>query len=594
MRISDSLAESLLRQSGAFSEEQLADLRSQSLETKRPVQDIIVQNGLLSEAELTSLYAHELNLPFVELPASGINHEFLNLLPEHVAARYKAVVFDIDNGDDSVLVAMEDPNDKEALSFLQKQLGDNLRFHVTTTSHLKAVLDQYRDRRGDELLNEQAVPHKNSSAVSKESAAESVKLIIERAVQSGASDIHIEPHIDYVIIRYRIDGLLHEAHKLPIEALAPVVGYIKSIGQMKPGEHHTPQYGQWNIVMGDQHYVLRISVLPTIDGEKVALHIVPHSGEPPSLRALGLWGSALHDLQKAIVQPHGIICITGPIGSGKSVSLFSLLSVLNTPNVNIATIEDPLEYRIAGANQVQVNPSAGVTMVSGLEGILSQDPNVIMVSEIRDNAVAKMAVQASQKGHLVLSTLHTASAPAGVRRLLDMEVEPFLVASSLRAVVGQRLPRRLCVHCREAIKPDSATLKRLEKSTHLADYGGFRRLHELETQALEEGMGVSQSKSASDANDLSSSVRGISRLWKAHEGGCEACQHTGYHGRVGIFEVLVSSTELQTVITHSSSEKVISKAAREAGMISMQIDGLVKALRGQTTLAEVLRVTAHG
>jgi type IV pilus assembly protein PilB len=599
MRISDSLAQSLLKQSGAFTQEQLDDLRSQLSATKKPLQDLIIQNGLLSEAELTRLYAERLGVPFIELPDS-ISHRVLSRLPEHVATRYNAVVFDTDDNEGSILVAMEDPNDPGAVSFLKKQLGDNLKLHLSTSSQLRNALDLYRTSRRSPLLHIMSPPSDPSSPPASGSSAivegsvtvDSVNHILEQALEIGASDIHIEPQVDHIVIRYRIDGLLRPAHKLHLQALDPLLGYIKTMGQLKPEEHDAPQYGQWATSLGDESYEVRATILPTIDGEKVVLHLVPSSSKAPSLRDLGLWGQGLHDLQRATTEPHGILLVAGPTGSGKSTTLFSLLSALSAPNVTIATIEDPVEYRIAGANQVQIDPGAGVTLDSALNAVLQQSPNIIMLSEINDARSCAAAIEASLRGHLVLGALHTNNAAAGVRRLLDMDIKPHMITSSVRAIVGQRLARKLCPDCREAVAPSKATLEQIEKSLHLKDLGGFPKLHELESLAAAEGLGVQVSgKSATAAHSLSSSARGLSRLWRAHAGGCERCYHTGYQGRVGIFEVLSLGAAVQKTINSESSGHAIDQAAIGAGMISMQLDGLVKALRGQTTVAEVLRVS---
>ena len=564
MRISDSLAESLLVKSGKFTKHQLDDLQALSLKTNKPLQDLIITTGLLSETELTRLYAEELHLPFIELSADAINRRAITHLPEHVANRYKAVVFDIDDGGGgSILVAMEDPSDEQAIAFLQKQLGNNLKLHVTSSSLLEAALAQYpNSARPNHLLHamgyssgaSDSLPVIPGSAVADGSAArESVNQILARALQAGASDIHIEPQIDHVAIRYRTDGLLRTAHKLPASALDPLLTHIKTTSRLKPSEHYAPQHGQWSVSAGDQHYKVRVTILPTIDGEKAVLHIVHESSSVPSLRYLGLWGSALQVLQRAVTEPSGTLLIVGPVNSGKSTTLFSLLSALNSPSLNIATIEDPVEYRIAGANQFQINPASGITSAAALQTILKQDPNIIMLSEINDSKLARLAIQASSKGHLVLFTLHTPSAAAGIHRLLDMDIEPFLISSSLRAIVGQRLARRLCQSCREAITPTKALLEQIEKSIQPKNYGGFKRLHELESLAAEEGVGGTKTA----PSQLSSSSRGINRLWKAHEGGCSHCDNTGYHGRIGIFEVLAPSVAVQKTINHRSSVRTI-------------------------------------
>jgi type IV pilus assembly protein PilB len=604
MRISDSLAESLLVKSGLFTKKQLDELRSLSRKTHKPVQDLIIKNGLLSETELTRLYAEELKLPYVELSPDIINRRAVTHLPDHVANRYNAIVFDIDDNDGSILVAMENPDDEEAVQFLQKQLGGNLRLHVTSSSLLQSALQQYRSSpRPEHILNIMGyrnspddIQTSNSSAMAGRSGAvESVNHIIERALSVGASDIHIEPQTGYIVIRYRIDGLLHVVHKLPASALDPLLGHIKNISNLRLQEHAAPQYGQWGVAIGDTSYQVRVSILPTVDGEKAVLHITPELSKAPSLRALGLWGHALLELQKAATAQHGTLFISGPSGSGTSTTLFSLLSALNSPSVNIATIEDPIKYRIAGVNQFQINRGSGLTFTKTLKAVLAQDPNIIMLSDVPTKQLCKMVIQASLKGHFVLSALHTTSAAAGLHRLLDMGNEPYMINSSVRAVVGQRLPRKLCPGCREAITPNKTMLEQIEKSIHLKASGGFGQLYTLEKLAFEEGIGaVNTRKTDLVLSQLSSTSRSINRLWKAREGGCSHCNNTGYRGRIGIFEVLVPTNEIQKTLNHAGSVRAISQAAAASGMISMQLDGLIKALRGQTTINEVLRVTTRG
>jgi type IV pilus assembly protein PilB len=585
MRISDSAAERLLKQSRSSNKKLIAELRAQSEKTKKPLQDVIIQNGILSEAELTRLYAEELHMPFVELSTQPIHHEVLGLLPEHIAHRFQAVVFAAD--DSGVLVAVEDPSDEFAASFLRKRLGDTMQVHITPTSQLKRALDQYRTHRHNEQIAT-PLPAQGQSELIDTAINETVHQVIEQAIRVGASDVHIEPHSDYIVIRYRIDGLLHDGHKLPLKNLEGVIHHVKQAGKLNTQEHHSPQYGQWNVSVGNRHYNIRATILPTVAGEKVSLRIIPELVQAPQLQELGLWGKNLEDLQKAIVQPHGMLLVSGPNGSGKSTSLMGLLSLVNSPNLNVATIEDPIEHRLNGANQVQVNEAAGITFASGLRAILNQDPNIIMISDIRDSETARTAFQAAHSGHLVFGSLHTTSSAAGIRRLLDMGTEPFVISATVRAVVGQRLPRQLCPECREAITPTVAALKKLEKSIGLSEFGGFKRVHELEAQALTQDMG-------STTQQLSSTSRGISRLWKAHDDGCEHCNHSGYHGRIGIFEVLdPEQPEIQKAITGNKSSQLIHKAAIGSGMVSMQLDGLIKALRGLTTVDEVVRVTARG
>lgn len=597
MRIADSLVEELLSKNGSFTKEQLTELRDQEEKEKKPLQDLVIRNNLMTEKELTKLYADKIEVPFVELNAREIRLELLKQLPERIARQYNAVVFDVDeNG--TKQVAMQDPDDIQALNFLQKQLGTDIKVHITTTSLLQAALDQYRGNISSELtkvITDESAPDEtediDESDLAEDSpVAQTVNIIIEYGVKAGASDIHIEPREEFVVVRYRIDGLLREANKLPRKMLGSLVSRIKILSNLKIDEHRAPQDGRFKIEISGLVYALRVSTLPILDGEKVVMRILNESTKPADFTELGFWGAALTELQQAIVQPHGMVLVTGPTGSGKSTTLFSVLSSLNSPNVNISTVEDPIEYHIVGANQVQVNNLAGMTFVNGLRALLRQDPNIIMVGEIRDKETADLGVQAALTGHLVFSTLHTNNAATCLPRLLDMGVEPFLIASTVRVIVAQRLVRRLCVDCREQFTPDPTLLKHLEDTFHLDKNGGIKQIHELETSALKDGIGAANDKDA-PTNQLGTTASAINRLWKAHEDGCERCNHTGYKGRIGIYEVLENSTDIQKLIVGGSTSENIEKAAIEAGMLTMQLDGFVKALRGQTTIEEVLRVT---
>ncbi len=600
MRIADSLAEKLLKQA-KVTDEQIAGLREQEVREKKPLQDLAVKNNLISEKELTKLYGAEIDVPLVELNARDIKKETLHILPERIARQYHAVVFDIDEND-TKLVAMEDPDDIQALNFLQKQLGDNLRVYIVTGSLLQAALDQYRENVGSELTKvisseedtEEDVEVDESDLAEDSPIAQTVNLIIEYGVKSGASDIHIEPRENYVITRYRIDGLLREANKLPRKVLGALVSRIKILSNLKIDERRAPQDGRFKVQVGGGMYALRVSTLPIVDGEKVVMRILNEGSKASDFNELGFWGIARETLEHAIVQPHGMILVTGPTGSGKSTTLFSVLSKLNTPNVNISTVEDPVEYRIPGVNQTQVNPIAGMTFTNGLRALLRQDPNIIMVGEIRDGETAGLGVQAALTGHLVFSTLHTNNAATCLPRLLEMKIEPFLIASTVRVVIGQRLVRRLCSECRESYQPDSAQLKQLVKTFRLNDNGMSAHIHKLETDALEDGIGKSNAAKAGggSSDSLSTSGSVINRLFHSHADGCNACNHTGYKGRIGIYEVLNNSPAVQSLIVANSTSDVIQTTAIKEGMLTMQLDGLIKALRGETTIEEILRVTS--
>jgi type II secretory ATPase GspE/PulE/Tfp pilus assembly ATPase PilB-like protein len=604
MHIDDSLLEKFLLGGKHATKDKLAELQKQAKDEKKSLQELALAGNLITEKELTKLYADEIEVPFVELNPQEIKRDTLQLLPERIARQYGAVVFDTDkNGVKQV--AMDDPDDIQALNFLHRQLGGDVKVYIAPASQLQSALDQYRDNisseltkviaDGDEGAEDVADGEIDEKDVAEDSPiAQTVNIIIEYGIKSGASDIHIEPRENDVVVRYRIDGLLRPANKLPRKLLGALVSRIKILSNLKIDEHRAPQDGRFKVNVNGLVYALRVSTLPILDGEKVAIRLLNESSKPQSFTELGFWGGALKDLQQAIVQPHGMVLVTGPTGSGKSTTLFSVLSSLNTPDVNISTVEDPIEYHIVGANQTQVNPVAGMTFGSGLRALLRQDPNIIMVGEIRDKETADLAVQAALTGHLVFSTLHTNNAATCLPRLLDMGVEPFLIASTVRVVIAQRLVRRLCSECRESYSPDAAAIKQLNKTFGLDVGGGFKKLHELETSALNDGIGKSAAGSNhNDADKLSSTDSTISRLWKPHDGGCENCNSSGYKGRIGIYEVLDNSEKIQKMIVANNTSEDIQKAAIETGMITMRMDGLVKALRGQTSVEEILRVTSE-
>lgn len=604
MRVSDSLVEKLLTSTGKFTADQIDALRKQEKSEKKPLQDVVVSTNTLNEKELTHLYAAEIDVPFVEFAAREIHKEILELIPERVARQYRAIAFDIDQ-DGTIFVAMEDPDDVPAISFIQKQLGKPVRIHIATTSTIQAALDQYEgdgSNVGTQLEKVIAIQEKDEAeeVIDKADVAEdspiaqTVNLIIDYGVRNGASDIHIEPRENFVVVRYRVDGILREVNKLPRKVLGALVSRIKILANLKIDEHRAPQDGRFKIVVSNHMYALRVSTLPIVDGEKVVMRILDESSRPATLEELGYWGYSLHAVQQAIVQPHGMILVTGPTGSGKSTSLFSVLSMLNSPGVNISTVEDPVEYRIVGANQTQVNPIAGMTFTSGLRALLRQDPNIIMVGEIRDGETADLAVQAALTGHLVFSTLHTNNAATCLPRLLDMDIEPFLIASTVRIVIGQRLVRRLCPECREDYVPDNTRLNELAKVFQLKG-SALGQLHELEKTALADGIGASNPSKVNkhDTSELSTTPNSIAHLWRAHEDGCDNCGHTGYRGRMGIYEVLRNTEPIQQLIVGNATSEKLQTQAIEDGMLTMQIDGLVKALRGQTSIEEIMRVTAE-
>ncbi len=599
MHIVDSLMVRLLQKNGV-ADPQIAALQSQATTAKKTLQEMALKAKLINEYQLTKLYAQEIEVPFVEFNPKDIKKEVLNLLPERLARQYRAVVFNVDEHGTSE-VAMEDPDDVQARTFLQQQLGNNIRIHITPLRLMQGALDLYRGENiGSELtkviptVEEEKEETVDAGALAEDSPiAKTVNLIIEYGIKSGASDIHIEPREDVVVTRYRIDGILREVDRLPRNILGALISRIKILSNLKIDEHRAPQDGRFKVQVNELMYALRVSTLPVVDGEKCVMRILNESTKAANFDELGFWGEAKERLKHAIAQPHGMVLVTGPTGSGKSTTLFSVLSMLNTPSVNISTVEDPVEYRIPGVNQTQVNAIAGMTFQSGLRALLRQDPNILMVGEIRDGETAELGVQAALTGHLVFSTLHTNNAATCLPRLLDMEIEPFLIASTVRLVVGQRLVRRLCPTCREHFTPDETQLQQLSKTFNLSNEGALQRLHELETAALKNGVGKTEATgNQADASDLSTTPSKIHRLWKPRAEGCNTCNHTGYKGRIGIYEVLANSPAVQKlIVANGTSEQMQDTAIRE-GMVTMQIDGFIKALRGETSIEEILRVTS--
>jgi type IV pilus assembly protein PilB len=600
MEISDKLVRELLEESGTVTSKQIDAIRDSDHSNKKSLQQLVIKNDLVKEKELTKLYAQKIDVPFVELNPKEIPKEVLNSLPERIAKQYSSVVFGIEE-DGTKLVAMADPDDIQAISFLQKQLGMQIRTSIATNQNIQAALDQYRGAMNSELSK--VITQEDTDATDEEvdaadlaedsPTAKTVNLLIEYAIHAGASDIHIEPREDNVIIRYRIDGILREANKLPKKIHSALVSRIKILSNLKIDERRAPQDGRFKIELGGGTYALRVSTLPITEGEKIVMRILNESSKAATLEELGYWGISLEVVNEAIKQPHGMILVTGPTGSGKSTSLFSILSLLNKPSINISTVEDPVEYKITGANQVQLNPMAGMTFASGLRALMRQDPNVIMVGEIRDSETANIGVQAALTGHLVFATLHTNNAATCLPRLLDMNVEPFLIASTVRAVVGQRLVRRLCVDCRVSFKPDKTTLKQISDIFDTDKPAMVKYIHNLEQQALDGGIGKSNSKNSDKSTDtLSTTPTSITTLYKAPENGCNSCGHTGYKGRLGIYEVLQNSEEIQRLLISGSTSEEIQQAAIKNGLVTMQIDGFIKALRGQTSIEEILRVTS--
>lgn len=591
MRISDTTIETLLGREQLATAEQITSLKEQSERVKRPLQEVVIDERIADEKTLVKAFSAYSEVPYVELSPNEIDSEVLKLLPERVARQYNAVVFKKDE-DEVYHLAMEDPDDVQAINFIQKEIGTNSRIYIATRANILEALELYRgdvNKELDKVIDTQreTIDEVQSNAAEEDITedspiAQTVNLLLEYAIRSHASDVHIEPREEYVQIRYRVDGILKEVNRFPRNVQGALTSRIKILATLKIDERRVPQDGRFKIKVAGKQYALRVSTLPIADGEKIVMRILDESNQAVTLPQLGYWGTALANLQEAMLQPNGIVLVTGPTGSGKSTSLFSVLTILNEPNVNISTIEDPVEYKIPGVNQTQTNPKAGMTFANGLRALLRQDPNIIMVGEVRDGETANLAIQAALTGHMVFSTLHTNNAATTLPRLLDMGIEPFLIASTVRAVVGQRLVRRLHKESRQSYQPSDEEKKEVLHLFGLTEEN-FHVIHELEKRAADEGLGGDL--------PLSTDEHGIKTLYRADKNYSENGVSEGYKGRMGIYEVLANSLDVQKLIMNHATSNEIQKQAIKEGMLTMQLDGLIKALRGETTVEEIMRVS---
>ncbi|MBI1982101.1 MAG: type II/IV secretion system protein [Candidatus Levybacteria bacterium] len=554
------LSEHLLNQ------EQYEDVKVKSASEGKSIERIIESENLVAPDKLAEAKAKLLGIPFISLANASFSPEALSFVPRSVAERFSLVPFLYDEKSKTLSLAMGNPVDLEALSFLQQKTGLSIKaFAASLPEVIKAISTQYRQelitevgaalKETEELKKIKTVDSAQIAQIIKEAPiAKIVSTILEYAVTSRASDVHIEPQEDRVRVRYRIDGILYDRLSLPKTVQEAVISRIKILSEMKIDEHRTPQDGRFNFKAGEDEVDLRISVLPAAHGEKVVMRLLRKSGGIPTLPELGLSGTALKNLETAILRPHGIIIVCGPTGSGKTTTLYSVLSKLNTTRVNIMSLEDPVEYQIAGVNQVQINPAVGLTFATGLRAFLRQDPNIILVGEIRDQETTDLAIQAALTGHLVFSTLHTSNAAGALPRLLDLGAEPFLLASTMNAMVGQRIARKICSHCKEAYLPPVSLISEMKEIL-----GNLFPKAEAEV-----------------------------KLYKGK--GCSECGDSGYLGRIGIFEVLPVSEKIAHLVLEHPDSATIEKQAISEGMITMKQDGYLKVLQGVTTIEEILRV----
>jgi type IV pilus assembly protein PilB len=546
------------------------------VKTGQMEEEIIKSLRIVSELEFVRAKAAYLRVPFVDLETIGFSPEAITLVPQSVAEKYALVPYDLDTKNQTILVAMANPLDLETIEFLEKRTGFKVEVAMATEKQVKSFLvEKYQREKGitsevtraldERREDEEKMAMETKKKVSAEApVARIVATILEYAVKSRASDVHIEPQEENVRIRYRIDGILQEKYILPRNVNEAVVSRIKILAALKIDEKRVPQDGRFFFSNDGNDVDLRVSTLPTTYGEKVVMRLLKKSQKVPTLPDLGLRGLALKNLMTSIERPHGIIIVCGPTGSGKTTTLYSVLDIVSTSKVNVMTIEDPVEYQMKGVNQVQVNVQAGLSFASALRSFLRQDPNVIMVGEIRDTETAELAINAALTGHLVFSTLHTNDASGVPPRLLDMGVEPFLLVSSLNCVVGQRVLRKVCRDCVTQVEIPSETESELKTTL-----GAIYKM--IEDRWQKDGKKLMLPKIV----------------------GCEKCNNTGYLGRIAIYEVMPVTEKLSKLIVEKVAASEIQKQAMEEGMLTMKQDGYVKVLEGVTTMDEVLRVAQY-
>lgn len=561
--IGNSLSDVLVSM-GALTEDRAKQIKMAEVQYGNTQEEIIKKQNLVSNADLVRAKASLYNIPYADLATSPSSPEAMSILSQDIASKFNIFPLAVDKLAKTFTLAMADPLDLTAIEFVERKTGLRVKPVAVEADKLDDIITtRYSTSLSQEVTEalKDVAPEKKSNIkenlkigfIKEEKISEIVSHILEFAVKSRSSDIHIEPEERSTRVRYRIDGILVEKLTIPKELHESLTSRIKILAGMKIDEKRIPQDGRFNFKAAGEDTDLRVSSLPTTWGEKIVMRLLKKTGGVPDLPTLGLRGKALKNLQDAILRPHGIIMICGPTGSGKTTTLYSIISKINTPKVNIVTLEDPIEYKMIGVNQVQINPAVGLTFASGLKSFLRQDPNIILVGEIRDQETADLAIQASLTGHLVFSTLHTNNAAGALPRMLDMGAEPYLLTSSMTAIMAQRVARKIHEDCREKYEPDQKVIEEMKSV-----------------------LGPLWPKDA------------LSKISKGK--GCQACGNSGYYGRIGIFEVLPVSDSIGKMILERSPASEIETKAKEEGMITLKQDGYLKVLAGETTIEEILRV----
>ncbi|MDD3190480.1 MAG: GspE/PulE family protein [Candidatus Pacebacteria bacterium] len=594
MQIADHQLERFLIDLNLISKEKIEEVKKKAEKDKTSLDKVLLAEKIISEQELNKAKAYIMGIPFVDLGDMEIDPKILAIIPEQVARQYKAVAFDKQGK--QLRVAMLDPNDLQFIDFISKKteleilpcLTDSDGIKKSLKAFQKSLKAEFGDLVGEGGLtddgNRLVIKNENDAATGADSEADLKKAaedlpvvkivdtLLKHAILQGASDIHIEPEEKDVVTRFRIDGVLHDAMTLPKIILPGIVARIKVLSNLKIDEHRLPQDGRFKVESPDYKVAFRVSIIPVFDGEKIVMRLLNESQGTLSLEQMGFRKRDLEVVDREIAKPNGMLLVVGPTGSGKTTTLYSVLGMLNHPGVNISTLEDPIEYRMPRVNQSQINAKINFTFASGLRALLRQDPDIIMVGEIRDGETAQLAVHAALTGHLVLSTLHTSSAVGTLPRITDMGIENFLVASTANLIISQRLVRKNCQECSEKYQLDEDM------------YESFSKKFDVEKLAkVLEVEGVVDKK-----------YKTVKDFWmdiKFKKGkGCAKCRK-GYKGRLGVFEVLAVSDAIAKLISQEADADDIEKQAVKEGMNTMLEDGIIKAAQGVTTIEEVMRVT---
>ena len=556
MPIPDDQLVKILLENQIVDEIKLKKVKDESSLEKIPLSEVILKQDLISDEQLGRLIADYLKLPFVNLSKVPIADEVLNIIPEVVAKHQKIIAFAKDK--DGLKIAMVNPQNTEVKSFVEKKTGEKVNTYFATERNISEAISLYKknlQKSFDELLKEQ-VTTAGQATPTEVPVAKIVDLLIEYAYQNRSSDIHIEPKDKDSLVRFRIDGVLHDVLSLPQALHDQIISRIKVLSRLRTDEHLSAQDGKMQAKLEDENLDIRVSIAPIVEGEKAVLRLLSAKSRQFSLIDLGIGDSDLAKVKDAFSRPYGMVLATGPTGSGKTTTIYAILKIINTREKNIATIEDPVEYDIEGINQIQVNPKTNLTFANGLRSILRQDPDIIFVGEIRDEETADIAINSAMTGHLVLSTMHTNDAATTLPRLIDMKIEPFLIASTVNVIIGQRLVRKICEKCKV-----SQTITQAQLSKNIPP-------------------------------DLIKKKFGAKSEIRVYRGkGCPVCHLTGYVGRIGIFEVLEISEAIRQLITKKANADEIKQEAAKEKMTFMLEDGLDKAQKGITTVEEIIRVT---